>query len=157
VLHEKVSSLEICEMLRQHIPHLRQLLPFPYDQKAFEVFYNNYNSKNNIRLGSWYSACCGLPSIRFSTPDRGKWSFSSPKLSDRILRSPSLRFNVYQGPFSRAQRGKDVKRISYCHLIPTLRMMRIVSPSSQRNSCTFTSRHRVPQIFLRISLHNFLK
>jgi hypothetical protein len=132
VLHEKVSSLEIFEMLHQHIPHLHQLLLFPYDQRAFDVIYNNNNNNNNnnISLGSWYSACCGLPRICFSTPDRGKWSFSSPKLSDRILRSPSLPFNGYRGPFSREQRGKDVKRITHFHLLPKLRMMRIVSPSS---------------------------
>jgi len=34
VLHEKVSSLEIFEMLRQHIPHLHQLIILPYDQKG---------------------------------------------------------------------------------------------------------------------------
>ena len=71
-------------------------------KKTFEVAYNNNtnnNNNNNISLGSWCSACCGLPRIRFPTPDTCKWSFSSPKLSDRIMRSPGLPFNGYRGPF----------------------------------------------------------
>ena len=133
MLHEKVSSLEILKCFVNVALISINSYSSLTAKKAFEVICNN-----NIGLWSWYSACCGLPLIGNSTPDRGKWSISSPKISDRIFYSPSLPFNGFQGPFYPEQRGKNVKRVTQSHLLPRLRMMKTVPPPSQRNSCTFT-------------------
>jgi hypothetical protein len=116
-------------------------------KKAFGIIYSN-----NVILGSWNSGCCGLPRNSVSTPGNAK----ALRL-DLALTQPLIQWvSTSLLPGTERQGHEANHSLPSSPEVKNGNSYRPTSPIPE-GPLTFTWRNSFLQIFLRISLHSFLK